>query len=148
MALAFPVALCAGHALGALASVGAQTRLLWTQLAGLAAAIAVGLLFGPMEEGLGFAFASLSTAIALWAVAHCFAARRELAPPPVRLALKPAAVALAACLAALFTDSGPWFSLTWLAAYALAAPLVDRQLLRDLSALGRLSPGLAPAQRR
>jgi PST family polysaccharide transporter len=145
MAWVLPVSLCSGHALGALAAVGAQTRLLWTQLSGLAAVIAVGLVFGQMGEGLGFAFASLSIALAQWAAAHFFAARRGLSPPPLLLVLRPAALAVAVYLAARLTDSGPWLSLAWLAAYAAAAPFADRQLLRDFSALGS-TPGLASAQ--
>ncbi|HET9764696.1 MAG TPA: oligosaccharide flippase family protein [Casimicrobiaceae bacterium] len=142
MAWALPVSLCSGHALGALAAVGAQTRLLWTQLAGLGAVVGVGLVFGQKGDGLGFAFASLSTAVALWLVAHIFAARRRLAPPPFRLALAPAILAATILIGASLTDSGPWLSIAWLAAYAAAAPLIDRRLLSDFSALGRSSLSL------
>jgi len=139
MAWALPVSLCSGHARAALASAGAQTSLLWTQLAGLATVVGVGLVFGQLGNGLGFAFASVSTAVALWVVAHFFAARRGLAPPAFRLALAPAALATAALVGAKLTDSGPTLSFAWLAAYALAAPLIDRRLLRDFFALGRSS---------
>jgi PST family polysaccharide transporter len=146
MAWIIPVSLCSGHARWALASVGAQTRLLWAQLAGLVAVVAVALLLRDMTGGLGYAIAALVSAIALWLLSHFFALRRGLHPPSFLLALKPVALAAAVISAAQLTDSGPWLSLAWLAAYALAAPIIDRKLLRDFSALGRASPGLASAR--
>lgn len=144
MAWVLPVSLCSGHALAALAAIGAQTRLLWTQLAGLAAVVTVGLLLRHVPDGQGYAIASLASAVTLWLVAHVFAQRNGLHPPPFLLALKPAVLAAAVLVGARLTDSGPWLSLAWLAAYAAAAPLADRKLLRDLSALGRSSSESAP----
>ena len=144
MAWVLPVSLCSGHALAALASIGAQARLLWTQIAGLATVVTVGLLLRDVPEGHGYAIAFVSSAVALWLVAHLFAQRQGLHPPPFRLALKPVLVAAAVLIAARVTDSGPWLSLGWLAAYAAAAPLADRKLLRDVSALGRSSSAAAP----
>jgi hypothetical protein len=83
----------------------------------------------------------------LWVVAHVFAARRGLHPPPFRLVLKPALLAAAIFLAAQALKSGPWLSLAGLALYAIAAPLLDRRLLRDLSGLGRIEVGSGVARR-
>jgi len=132
-----PASLGAGHALAALAADGAQTRLLWTRLAGLGVIVAVGVAAGPSLGGTGYAFAALSGAVSLWVVAHIFATRRGLRPPSFALVLKPAVVAAVAIVGARLTGSGPWLAFGWLALYAAAAPLVDRSLLRDLSALGR-----------
>ena len=145
MAWVLPVSLCSGHAYWALAAVGAQTRLLWVQIAGLGAVVAVGLLLGAELAGLGYALASLASAIVLWVLAHVFAARRGLHPPPFRRVLMPGALAAIVLVAAQLTESGSWSSLAWLTVYAAVAPLVDRRLLRDYSALGRsaLGPGSA-----
>jgi hypothetical protein len=96
---------------------------------------------------MGYAFAALSGAVSLWVVAHFFAARRGLRPPSFALALKPAVVAAAAIIGSRLTDSGPWLALGWLALYAAAAPVVDRSLLRDLSALGRATVDAGAASR-
>jgi hypothetical protein len=72
----------------------------------------------------------------LWVIAHLFAARRGLQPPPFLLTLEPVAFAAAALVAARLTDSGPWLPLARLAGYAASTPLIDRNLLRDLSAPG------------
>ena len=141
-----PAALCAGHAISELAADGAQTRLLWTRLVVLGVIVGVALIAGAQLEGIGYAVAALTGAVALWLIAHVFATRRGLQPPPFNLVLKPAALAAAVLIAARLTDSGPWLSLMWLAAYTLAAPLVDRKLVSDFSALGRASPGLASAR--
>ena len=145
MAWILPVSLCSGHAYWALAAVGAQTRLLWVQIAGLGAVVAVGSLLGEMLAGLGYALASLASAIVLWVLAHLFAARRGLHPPPFRRVLMPGALAAIVLVVAQLTESGSWSSLAWLAVYAAVAPLLDRRLLRDFSALGRsrLGPGSA-----
>jgi O-antigen/teichoic acid export membrane protein len=110
----------------------------------LAAVVTVGLLLRHVPDGQGYAIASLASAVTLWLVAHVFAQRNGLHPPPFLLALKPAVLAAAVLVGARLTDSGPWLSLAWLAAYAAAAPLADRKLLRDLSALGRSSSESAP----
>lgn len=144
MVWVLPVALCSGHALAALAAIGAQARLLWTQLAGLCTVVVVGFLLRDVPEGHGYAIASLASAASLWLVAHVFARRQGLHPPPFRLALKPAVLAALVLVAARLTDSGPWLALAWLAAYAAAAPLADRNLLRDVLALGRSSAAAAP----
>jgi len=145
MAWVLPVSLCSGHAYWALAAVGAQTRLLWVQIAGLGAVVAVGLLLGEELAGLGYALASLVSAIVLWVLAHVFAARWGLHPPPFLRVLMPGALAAIVLVAAQLTESGSWSSLAWLALYAAVAPLLDRRLLRDFSALGRsaLGPGSA-----
>lgn len=146
-AWALPASIGAGHALAALAADGAQTRLLWTRLAGLGVIVTVGVAVGPSLGGMGYAFAALSGAVSLWVVAHFFAARRGLRPPSFALALKPAVVAAAAIIGSRLTDSGPWLALGWLALYAAAAPVVDRSLLRDLSALGRATVDAGAASR-
>ncbi|MDQ2963581.1 MAG: oligosaccharide flippase family protein [Pseudomonadota bacterium] len=141
LAWVLPVSLCTGHAYWTLAAAGAQTWRAGAQLAALGAVVGIGLLFGPFAEGLGFSFAALAGAVTLWAVAHVFAARRGLHPPPFSLVLKPALLAAAIFLAAQVLKAGPWLSLAGLALYAVAAPLLDRRLLRDLSNLGRITLG-------
>jgi O-antigen/teichoic acid export membrane protein len=140
-----PAALCAGHAISALAADGAQTRLLWTRLLVLGVIVGVGLIAGAQLGAIGYAVAALAGTVALWVIAHVFAARRRLPPPAFSLVLKPAALAAVALVAARLTDSGPWLSLMWLAGYALSAPLFDRMLLQDLSQLGRSPSGSAPS---
>ena len=147
MAWVLPVSLCTGHAYWTLAAAGAQTRRVGAQLAGLIAVVGIGLLFGPLADGLGFSFAALAGSVALWVVAHVFAARRGLHPPPFRLVLKPALLAAVIFLAAQVVKSGPWLSLAGLALYAIAAPLLDRRLLRDLSGLGRIAVDSGVARR-
>jgi O-antigen/teichoic acid export membrane protein len=137
-----PASLCAGHAIAALAADGAQTRLLWTRLAVLGVIVSVGLIAGETLAGVGYAIAAVAGAIALWVIAHVFAAGRGLRPPPFLLTLRPLSLAAAVLVAAHLSASGPWLSLAWLAGYVAAAPLIDRNLLRDFSALGRLSHGV------
>ncbi len=132
-----PVALCGGHAQWSLAAVGAQTRLLLAQLSGLGTVVALGLLLGPRLEGIGYGWAALAGALSLWALTHMFAARRGLHPPPFTLLLKPAALGAAGFAVAQVGHGGVWISLAALGLYAVAAPLVDRKLLRDAAALGR-----------
>jgi O-antigen/teichoic acid export membrane protein len=147
MAWVLPVALCSGHARWALAAAGAQTRVLWAQLAGLAVTVGVALLLGPFSNGLGYAFATLAGFVTVWLVAHVLAALGGCHPPPFRLVVKPALFAAAICVAVQSLSSGPWLSLAGLALYVIAAPLVDRKLLRDLAGLGRIRLGVSADRR-
>jgi O-antigen/teichoic acid export membrane protein len=131
LAWVLPASLGAGHAIAELAADGAQARLLWTRLAVLGVIVSVGLIAGETLAGVGYA------------IAHVFAAGRGLQPPSFWLTLRPLSLAAVVLVAARLSDSGPWLSLAWLAGYAAAAPLIDRNLLHDFSALGRLSHGVA-----
>jgi O-antigen/teichoic acid export membrane protein len=135
-----PVALCSGHAVSALCARGAQARVLGTQVAGLALIVAVGLVLGPAYGGHGYAIAALAGPVVRWALAHRLAAQLGLQPPAFRLALKPAALALAIVGAAAYLHSGPWLAPAWLALYLAATLLLDRRLLPDLLGLGTLAP--------
>ncbi|HZI83296.1 MAG TPA: oligosaccharide flippase family protein [Casimicrobiaceae bacterium] len=137
MAWVLPVALCSGHARWTLTAVGAQSRVLWAQLAGLGAVVTVALLLGPVFEAVAYALAAVAGALTLWILAHFFAARAGLHPPPFTLLLKPAALGAALLLGVRLTGAGPWLSVAGLGLYVLAAPVIDRSLVRDIAAFGR-----------
>jgi O-antigen/teichoic acid export membrane protein len=147
MAWIIPVALCSGHAVSALAARGAQARVLGTQIVGLGVIVGAGLLLGPAYAGPGYAIAALAGVVTRWALAHRFAARLGLHPPPFRLAFKPAALALAIVGAAAYLHSGPWLAPAWLALYLAATLALDRKLLPDLLGLGTLGPDTVSPRR-
>lgn len=135
LAWTIPIALWSGHSRWALAAAGAQTRVLASQIAGLVATLVSCLVLGKMFDGPGYAAGSLLGALTVWLVAHQFARRRHCAPPPFYLILRPLALAGAIILCVGYFALPLWQAVLAVGAYALAAPLLDRALLKDLAQL-------------
>ncbi len=144
LAWMLPVALVSGHARWGLAARGAQGSVLMAQLVGLATTVTMGALLGPSMGALGFAGAALCGALIVWVVSHQRALRAGARPPPLVLALRPLACALALLLVVRHVGLAGWSALAVVAPYALLALLVDRALVADLAALARAKADVSP----
>ena len=140
-----PLALCSGHARWGLVAAGAQTSVLWSQVAGLGALLLAAPLLGNLFGVMGYAIAAVISALCVWLTSHIFAVRREVQPPPFNLALRPAALAAAILWAwRVFWPDAPWAASAGLALFAAAAPLLDPRLIPDfilLAGAKRSRPG-------
>lgn len=127
-----PLALCSGHARWGLVAAGAQTRVLWSQIAGLTVLLVTAPLLGHLLGAIGYAIGAVSSAATVWVVSHIFAVRRGARPPPLSLALRPALLALIIGLAwkYLWPDA-IWAPMAGVGLFAVAAPLLDRKLIPD-----------------
>lgn len=137
MIWSLPIALCSGHARWGLTAAGAQTRVLWSQLSGLAAILILSPVLGHLMGGMGFAIASVAGPLVVWLVSHVFAVRYDTRPPPLAIALLPAGLAGLLIAACEIFDPGLWPRIAAIAAFAAAGPILDRRLIPDLSLLGR-----------
>lgn len=146
MAWILPVTLCSGHARWALVAAGAQIRVLWSELLGLAATLLVAALVGATLGAPGYALAALLGPAVVWIAAHRFAAGQGSSPPPFSLVARPALLAAGFLALAQTLSLGPWTALSGLLLLAAMAPLLDRQLVPDLAHLGaaKLSPAPTP----
>jgi O-antigen/teichoic acid export membrane protein len=146
MAWILPVTLCSGHARWALVAAGAQSRVLLSELLGLAATLLVATLAGARIGAPGYALAALAGPIVVWMAAHRFAAAQGSSPPPFRLVARPALLAAAFIALDQTLSLAPWLAFGGLVLLAALAPLLDRRLFPDLARLGaaKLSPTPTP----
>ena len=127
-----PLALCSGHARWGLVAAGAQTRVLWSQLVGLAVLALAAPLLGHRFGAIGYAYSTVLSAASVWIASHIFAARREAQPPPFHLAFRPVALAAGILWAwKVFWPDTPWAPPAGLALFVAAAPLLDPRLIPD-----------------
>jgi len=139
LAWSLAAALVGSHARFVLLATGRQRAELAANAAGAAVALLGALALVPAFGTRGAALAVVAGALAVWATAHGIARRAGLALPSLVALVRPA-LAAAAALAAL-----AWLpvagQLAWsasvVAAFALAAPLVDPALRADLLRLAR-----------
>ena len=128
-----PLALCSGHARWGLVAAGAQTRVLWSQLAGLVVVLIGAPVLGHLAGVMGYALAAVASAFTVWLTSHIFAMRHKAQPPPFVLALRP--LLLAAGIIAgreLVWPQAVWAPWAGIALFAVLAPLLDRKLVPDL----------------
>jgi O-antigen/teichoic acid export membrane protein len=134
-----PAMLLSGHARWSLIVAGAPSRVLYSQLLGLAVAILAGALFIEIWGATGAALAALASNLSVWACAHVFASRMKIAPPSLLLVLKPLVLALAVGsvmyvlpLNELVSAAGAFL------VFALMAPFIDRALIPDVVRLAHV----------
>ena len=143
-----PATFLSGEARWALITLGAQNRVLYAQLAGLAAIGVAGVPLVLAFEEFGAAAAAVLGAIVVWIVAHASALSRDAPLAPRTLVIKPLMLALACAGAVQLIDVGMLVkALAAGALYAAAAPLVDRSLLPDLSNLAHARARAEPLGR-
>lgn len=131
-----PLALCSGHARWGLVAAGAQTRVLWSQLAGLAVVLIAAPVLGKLVGVIGYAIAAVASASTVWMTSHVFAMRHKTQPPPFNLAIRPvllAAGVIVSCERVL--PQAGWAPWAGLALFALAAPIIDPRLIPDAISL-------------
>ncbi len=132
-----PATILAGHARWALIATGYQRYVLYAQTAGAVTVIVMGTALVPVFHSVGAAIAMLAASLAVWLVAHFYAAAQVERLPALSLVWLPSLLAGSGVLAAVFLENalwgGPWMmtALT-VAIYALCAPLLDRDLMADL----------------
>jgi O-antigen/teichoic acid export membrane protein len=148
MAWILPVVLCSGHARWALVAAGAQTRVLWSELLGLAATLLVAVSAGKALGAPGYALAALVGPVVVWVAADRFAAGQGSSPPRFRVAARPALLAATFVALDRWLSLAPWQSIGGLVLLAALAPLLDRRLLPDLARVGaaKLRPKPAPEE--
>jgi O-antigen/teichoic acid export membrane protein len=147
LAWTFPIGLASGHPRWGLTAIGAQTSVAGSQLVGLAVLLVACPLLGLTWGVMGVAVGSILSALAVWGASHVMAARRGAHPPPMVLASRPVLLAAALMAAQVyFAPPGWWVPAIELAAFVLAAPLLDRKLVFDLAMLGRSKQVAAPEE--
>jgi PST family polysaccharide transporter len=144
MAWTLPITLCSGHARWGLVAAGAQTKVLQSQIAGLVTIVILSVALGRLYGASGFALAAVAGTVVTWAVSHLAAVRRDGSAPSPLLALKPAILAAAIIVIIQHWSLGLWPSLAGLALFCAAAPIVDRKLIPDLAALGKVKLDTGP----
>jgi O-antigen/teichoic acid export membrane protein len=136
MAWMVPVALLSGHARWSLVAAGHQSRVVWAQIAGL---IAIGVFGVPLvlsHGGRGAALVSVVASIAVWLAAHVFLRRHGGRPPAFAMTLVPGGLALGVIGGSRMLGLDHWSGGLGVVVFAVAAPLVDRNLVRDLWRFG------------
>jgi hypothetical protein len=112
---------------------GAQSRVVYAQIAGLVTVALAGGSLVSVLGSTGAAAAAVAGSIVVWIVSHAFALR-QLAPPPASsLVIRPLVLALLVAVAVQFTGMGPLSNaMCGFGLYIVAAPLIDRALVPDL----------------
>ena len=132
MAWTIPAVLLSGHARWLLVASGAQVEAAYAQVAGAIVIAALGIPLVLSWGGAGAAIASVTSAVAVWLVAHAFAARHGGVLPRSGVLVAPGAGALAAIAVSHGLGLGGWTAGLGALALAAAAPVVDRKLWPDL----------------
>lgn len=128
-----PVALCSGHARWGLVAAGAQTRVLWSQLAGLITVIVAAPMLGATLGPMGYALGALASALAVWFTSHVFAVRWGAQPPPFHLGLRPLALAATVIIVCRYlAPQALWAPWVGIGVFGIIAPVLDRRLIPDL----------------
>jgi O-antigen/teichoic acid export membrane protein len=143
-----PVTLLSGHARGLLVVAGAQRCVLVAQIAGLAVTVGAGIALVTTLGDAGAAAAAVGGALAVWMVAHGYARRQRTPPPPLALAIRPAALALVAGCAGTLLPYPPFvqaFGACLL--FGMLAPFVDRRLVPDVIQLAHAKARFAAPAR-
>ncbi len=127
-----PVMILSGHARWLLIVSDKQRCVLHAQIAGLVTIVLVG---GPVIfhfRDVGAACTAVIGSIAVWIVSHRFALRLNASPPELSLFVKPLMLALLLGLAVQFAELGLLVkAVGGFVLFVVAAPLVDRDLVRD-----------------
>ncbi len=131
-----PISLLGSHARFILIGAGEQRAELAANSAGAIVGVLVGIVAISTLGFEGGAVALVLGAMATWATAHVFAARRVATLPVLAPLLRPAlAAGVAITAASSLFDPGWSRGITAMLGYAAIAPLVDRSLIRDAEAL-------------
>ncbi|MXO60742.1 oligosaccharide flippase family protein [Altererythrobacter salegens] len=135
MAWMLPLALVSGHARWSLAAAGQQSSVLASQVSGVVVTFIALVLLPPLFGLTGYAIASVTGFIAVWAVSHVLAARHDCAPPSPLILIRP--VLMAGVVIGISQAIGDRFAIrAGLLGLALClAPVIDRQLLADVKQL-------------
>lgn len=142
-----PVMFLSGHARGALVIIGAQSQVLYAQIAGLVAVVAAGVPLVKLSGEMGAAAAAVAGCIVVWLYSHLAALRRAAPLPSIALIARPLALALGCAAAAQWLDAGPLArTLVGIALYALTAPWIDRSLIPDLVTLAHAKATVTPSE--
>ena len=133
----FPLTLLSGHARWMLVAARRARDMLVAQVAGGFVAIAAGV---PLIARFGMVGAAVTMVIAcvtIWAVAQAFVTAR-VRVGPLAPCVRPAVVAAAIVGLAYGIEAAPWMACAaGVLAFTLAAPVVDRDLMRDLAHIRR-----------
>lgn len=142
----FPLTLLSGHARWILIAAKRGNDMLVSQIAGVAAAIpAAWLLIGPFGA-LGAAMAMTMACTVVWIVSQIFT-HRHGHDVPVMPAMPAILVAAAAIVATKLLHLDPLVATgAGIAAYAVAALLIDRHLIAEVRQLAFGGSGPAPSQ--
>jgi O-antigen/teichoic acid export membrane protein len=128
-----PATFLSGEARWALITLRAQRRVLYAQLAGLAAIVVAGIPLILLFDELGAGAAAVIGALVVWIVAHAHARSLDAPLAPRTVVVKPLLLALACAGAVQLIDAATLVkALAAVALYAAAAPVADRSLVPDL----------------
>jgi O-antigen/teichoic acid export membrane protein len=142
---AIPVTLLSGHARITLIAGGKQRFVFVSQLAGVMTTVVVGLATIPKYGATAGAATTLTSYLAVWAVAHFFTVRRVV-PLPLFGVVRPLAVAGAVyALREIYAPSSMTAAIAALAGYVVFGPLLDRRFLSDIRRLLTVRRGASPA---
>ena len=140
-----PVIFLSGHARWLLIVSDKQRCVLHAQIAGLVTIVLVG---GPLIlyfRDVGAACTAVIGSIVVWIVSHWLALRLKARPPDFFLFVKPLMLALVLGLAIQFAEVGLLVkAVGGFILYVLAAPLVDRELVRDTVRLAHAKATAVP----
>lgn len=132
-----PVVLWSGHARYGLTALGEQRKVFIAHVVGLvvlaSACVGLGRLLGP----IGYAYGAAAGPLAIWVVAHIYAARAGNMPPPFQIAARPTAVAVLVLLASWKFELGYLGEVAGLVLFAAAGPILDPRLIGAIGHLGR-----------
>jgi O-antigen/teichoic acid export membrane protein len=133
----FPMTLLSGHARWMLVAARRAGDMLVAQVAGAFVAIVAGLLLIGRFGMTGAAVTMVIASITIWAVAQAYVAARVRAAP-FAPCVRPAVVAAVIGALAYAIEAAPWMACAaGVLAYGLAAPVVDRDLMRDFARIQR-----------
>jgi O-antigen/teichoic acid export membrane protein len=142
-----PITFLSGHARYSLIVAGAQTRVLFAQVAGLVTIALAGIPLVMAFGDVGAAIAGVAGSAAVWVTSHVLAVRMQTPSPQLLLVLRPSLLALAIGVAAEFAPMGPLAkAAAGVVLYSLLAPLLDRFLLPDFIKLAHAKATIAPSQ--
>jgi len=138
-----PVTMLSGHARWLLIAAKRQRYVFFAQGCGALATVGIGAPLVARLHSVGGAAAMLAGSLGVWASAHIFATRELGHMPGLPLVALPAALALAAAVAARALNLGPYLApVIFGSAYFAVALLVDRRLIPDFRHLARVKSDL------
>ncbi|WP_395622123.1 oligosaccharide flippase family protein [Sphingomonas daechungensis] len=133
-----PVMFLAGHARWSLILDHKEVEVFRSQVVGLITVAGLGLILVPRFHETGAAAAGLGGGMGVWVSSYVLAWVRKVETPPLMLAARPLLLAGALALGTVLIALPVWIEAVGaVALYAVAAPLIDRSLWKDVLHLAR-----------